>query len=92
MIKELSTHITQVNILAANYEDECPGYDSTGQITPTKVRVKAWEVYIPLNPKISTIQNNVGIKANGVTNNYPPLGIIGIATNGVPIFGNADGS
>ena len=69
----------------------CPGYDWTGQTTPNKAQVQNYNWIFPLNPVISNTKIYVGIKgANGVTNPTPVMGIIGIAANGVAVYGNAD--
>ena len=69
----------------------CPGYDWTGQTTPNKAQVQNYNWIFPLTPVISNTKIYVGIKgANGVTNPNPVMGMIGIAANGVAIYGNAD--
>jgi len=69
----------------------CPGYDWTSQSTPNKAQEQTRVVKLPLSPKLSTVQTVLGIKnVDGTTNSNPPKGAIGIAINGVAIYGNAD--
>jgi hypothetical protein len=69
----------------------CPGYDWTSQTTPNKAQEQSKTVKLPLSPKISTVPTLLGIKnIDGTTNTNPSKGAIGIAINGVSIYGNAD--
>jgi hypothetical protein len=69
----------------------CPGYDWTSQTTPNKAQEQTKTVKLPLQPRISKNLYAVGIKnIDGTTNTSPVLGAIGIAINGVSIYGNSD--
>lgn len=71
--------------------DGCPGYDWTSQTTPNKARKINKQVYLPIEPKLAKNPIYVGIKnKDGSKNTNPSKGPIGIAINGVSIYGNAD--
>ena len=69
----------------------CPGYDWTSQTTPNSATEQKKVIKLPISPKLTTKVYNVGIKnADGSTNSNPTKGPIGVAINGVSIYGNAD--
>jgi len=70
----------------------CPGYDWTSQRTPNTPYEQILSIKLPLQPKVSTSTYTIGIKnPDGSSNSSPPLLGVGIAINGVAIYGNADG-
>ena len=74
--------------------NSCPGYDWTSQTTGNTPFEQSIKMKLPLQPKISSASStlNVSIKfADGTTNSSPVMNWIGVAVNGVTIFGNADG-
>ena len=69
----------------------CPGYDWTSQSTPNKAYEQTKSVKVPVTPMIAKTPWATGIKnVDGTTNTNPSKGSIGIAINGVSLYGNAD--
>ena len=71
--------------------DSCPGYDWSSQTTPNTALQIFKLVKLALQPKLSMNKTYVGIKTEtGATVSPSVKGSIGIAVNGVSLYGNAD--
>lgn len=69
----------------------CPGYDWTSQTTPNKAYQQTKVIKVPVTPMMAKTPWASGIKnVDGTTNSNPSKGAIGIAINGVSLYGNAD--
>jgi len=69
----------------------CPAYDWSSQKTPNTASEQDWCYKLPLSPKISTTHQIIGIKnEDGTTASNPIMSTIGVARNGVHIYGNAN--
>ncbi|KAJ3330973.1 hypothetical protein HDU76_004373 [Blyttiomyces sp. JEL0837] len=71
----------------------CPGYDWTSQTTPNKAQVHCNSFSVPTKPIINSQIFYIGVYkdlAKTVANPKIPLGTIGIARNGIVLYGNAD--
>jgi len=69
----------------------CPGYDWTSQTTPNTPYEQTIKIKLPLQPKLSTSTYTIAIKnPDGSANTTPPILAVGIAVNGVAIYGNSD--
>ena len=71
--------------------NSCPGYDHSSQTTGGVALEQNRTVKLPLNPKVSTGYWSIGItNPDGSTVTTPSKGAVGIAVNGVALYGNAD--
>ena len=70
----------------------CPGYDWTGQTTPNLATTQSITMTVPKQPIInSTPVRWIEIKdANGNLPNPLILGAVGLAVNGVKVYGNSN--
>ncbi|KAJ3330974.1 hypothetical protein HDU76_004374 [Blyttiomyces sp. JEL0837] len=71
----------------------CPNYDWTSQTTPNKAQVQCYNFAVPLKPIINSQSWYIGVYkdlAKTTANTKIPLGAIGIARNGVALYGNSD--
>jgi len=71
----------------------CPNYDWTGQSTPNYAQVQCLDYGLPLDPVIRQTSIPIGVyldKAQTQVNDDPVMDIVGIAANGIAIFGNSD--
>ena len=71
--------------------DGCPGYDWTSQSTPYQPLTQWKVIKLPLQPKLMKTKFYIGIKKEDGSNVINPVfGPVGVAINGVSIYGNSD--
>ena len=69
----------------------CPNYDYSGETTPGTARIHSLSWILPRYPRISNTVTFVGIKdLSGGNISNPLMGAMGLAANGVIIYGNSD--